>query len=82
MTYNGYAMDIGRNDDIRHCTHCNRYGHTTGRGRSRLAAQEARQQQHLARQHQQQHQYQLEVDTLNEREEARRACWYQRPIGS
>ena len=66
-------MDIRRNDDIRHCTHCKRYGHNAGRCRSRLAAQEARQRQQDARKQQQQHQYQLEVDALNEREEAEHA---------
>ena len=73
LTYNGYDMDIRRNDDIRHCTHCKRYGHTAGRCRSRLAAQEARQHQQDARHQQQQHQYQLEVDALNEKEEAEHA---------
>ena len=38
LTYNGYALDIRRNDDIRCCTHCDRSGHTTGRCRSRLVA--------------------------------------------
>ena len=47
-------MDIRRNDDIRHCTHCKRYGHTAGRCRSRLAAQESRTQQQDARNQQQQ----------------------------
>ena len=66
-------MDIRRNDDIRHCTHCKRYGHTAGRCRSRLATQEARRQQQHARTNQQQHQYLLEVDALNEKEEAKHA---------
>ena len=73
LTYNGYAMDIRRNDDIRYCKHCERYGHTTGRCRSRLADQESRQQQRLALQHQREAQYQLEIDAINEREEAEHA---------
>ena len=73
LTYNGYDMDVRRNDDIRHCTHCKRYGHTAGRCRSRLAAQESRNQLQDARKQQQQHQYQLEVDALNEKEEAEHA---------
>ena len=66
-------MDIRQNDDIRHCTHCKRYGHSAGRCRSRLAAQESRNQQHDARKQQQQHQYRLEVDALNEKEEEEHA---------
>ena len=73
LTYNGYAMDIRRNDDIRYCTHCERYDHTTGRCRSRLADQESRQQQRRDLQHQQETQYQLEIDAINEREEAEHA---------
>ena len=73
MTYDGYDKDIRRNDDIRHCTHCKRYGYIAGRCRSRLAAQESRQQQLLARKPKQHHQYQLELDALNEREEAEHA---------
>ena len=67
-------MDIRRNDDIRHCTHCKRYGHTAGRCRSRLAAQESRTQQQDARQQQQQRQYQMELGALDEREEAEHAA--------
>ena len=73
LTYNGYAMDIRRNDDIRYCTHCERYGHTTGRCRSRLADQESRQQQRRDLQLQRETQYQLEIDAINEREEAEHA---------
>ena len=54
-------------------THCKRYGHTAGHCRSRLAAQESRIQQQDARKQQQQHQYQLEVDALTEKEEAEHA---------
>ena len=73
LTYNGYAMDIRSNDDIRYCKHCDHYGHTSGRCRSRLAAQESRQQQRLALQPQQEQQYQLEIDAINKREEAEHA---------
>ena len=46
-------MDIRRNNDTRRCTDCDRYGHTTGRRRSRLAAKESFQQRKEKRQIQQ-----------------------------
>ena len=60
-------MDIRRDDDIQDCTYCTR---STGRCRSRLAANELRQQKNAAFKAQQQSTYGIELAVLLEKEEA------------
>ena len=50
--------------------YCKRYGHTTGRCRSRQAFMESGRQRKEAHQHQHQRQDRLEINTLNERGES------------
>ena len=55
--------------DLRYCTYCKRYGHMTGRCRSRQVSMELGRQKKVTHQQQQHQQYQLEIDAIK-REEA------------
>ena len=73
LTYNEFTMDIRRNDAIRYCTYCKRYGHATLRWWSRFPSMELGRQKkdaHHHHHHHQQQQYQMEIEAINGREDA------------
>ena len=67
------TMDIRRSDDIRYCTYCKRYRHSTGRCRTRQVSMGSGMEAH---QQQLQQQYHLEIDVINECEKPEHSSVY------